>query len=228
MMTWMRAAKLLVAVNIILVVAVVIAMTLYKQTGSTSYTDTSSSVIDAQLAALSTRTDSGITYPRDWAVFQEVDSSLWKSAAHLVIDPRANYTGTVPILNWREGSNCTYVGKSIERDAGSLTVTDSGYYFIYSQILYRGEGTRELDYGRVLHIVLKQRVTERPESPTILMRNLISTPSIRRGHMTYASSVLGATFFLEPHTRLSVQSSIPANIDASGSPHSNVFGLFLV
>ncbi|XP_046546969.1 tumor necrosis factor-like isoform X1 [Haliotis rubra] len=151
-----------------------------------------------------------------------------EAAAHLVIDPRAKYTAAVSVLNWREDSNSTFVGDNIEHDAGSLTVKDGGYYFIYSQILYRGEGTRELEYGRVLHIVLKQRMSELSESPTPLMRNLISTPSIRRGHLTYASSVLGATFYLDPNTRLTVNSSVPGNIDATGSPHSNVFGLFLV
>ncbi|XP_046358718.2 tumor necrosis factor ligand superfamily member 15-like isoform X1 [Haliotis rufescens] len=228
-----RVATALGVTNVCLLSAAVAILVFYTRTGRNISTRTPSDVIDAQLHALFVETDSGSIYPRGLAASPDVEGSLGEAAAHLVIDPRTNYTvpgptDTDPVLNWRDDINNTFVGNNVGHDDGSLTVTHGGYYFIYSQILYRGEGVRELACGRVLHTVLKQRMAELGEAPTPLLRNLLSTPSIRRGHLTYLSSTLGATFYLDPHTRLTVQSSVPGNIDTWGSPLSNVFGLFLV
>ncbi|XP_046336851.1 tumor necrosis factor ligand superfamily member 14-like [Haliotis rufescens] len=154
-------------------------------------------------------------------------SNLDKAAVHLLIDPVFNYTDAVPTLRLRHHLNVTFISDTITYIDGALTVKTGGYYFIYSQVLFSGNGTQELDYGRIIHAVVKQKASELEEAPTPLMRNLQSTPSIRRGRLAYTTSSLGATFYLEANTRVKVMSSVPGNIHV-GAPHSNYFGMFLI
>ncbi|XP_071116465.1 tumor necrosis factor ligand superfamily member 15-like [Haliotis cracherodii] len=219
----------LVVMNAILLV-ILITMSTYKLTSSS--TDRRSSLNVSAVHGLLVN-DASAESQRVEALSRNIASiynnrgNLDKAAAHIIIDPGAKYTGDVPTLSWRQGLDATFVSEKMSYTDGGLTVTHGGYYFIYSQIVYSGNGTQELDYGRIIHAVVKQKASELEEAPTPLMRNLQSTPSIRRGRPAYTTSSLGATFYLEANTRVKVISSVPGNIHV-GAPQSNYFGMFLI
>ncbi|XP_046336837.2 lymphotoxin-alpha-like [Haliotis rufescens] len=220
----------LVVLNAILLV-ILVTMATYKLTGNS--TDRSrcslnvSAVHGLMVNDASAESQRVEALSRNIANIYNDRGNVDKAAAHIIIDPGAKYTGDVPTLSWRQDLDATFVSEKMSYTDGGLTVTHGGYYFIYSQIVYSGSGTQELDYGRIIHAVVKQKASELEEAPTPLMRNLQSTPSIRRGRPAYTTSSLGATFYLEANTRVKVMSSVPGNIHV-GAPQSNYFGMFLI
>ncbi|XP_071116467.1 tumor necrosis factor ligand superfamily member 14-like [Haliotis cracherodii] len=126
-------------------------------------------------------------------------------------------------LTWRQDMDAAFVSDKISYKDGGLTVKEGGYYYIYSQIVYSGNGSREFASGWIRHALVKQTASELEDTT----RNLQSTPSIRRGRPAYTTSSLGATFYLEANTRVKVRLSVPGNIHVR-APHSNYFGMFLI
>ncbi|XP_046543581.1 tumor necrosis factor ligand superfamily member 15-like isoform X2 [Haliotis rubra] len=193
------------------------------------YSLNASQVITTTVGKLKEETNRVEHHCRSVASTYQTSGNSGKASAHVTLNstvPRP-HDGDVQILSWRHDIDAAFLNEGITCQDGGLTVWKGGYYYVYSQIVYSGNGTQELDYGRILHTVVKQKTSELAEAPTPLMRNLQSTPSIRRGRTAYTTSSLGATFYLEPNTRVMVKSSVPGNIDVS-TPHSTYFGMFLI
>ncbi|XP_067669854.1 tumor necrosis factor ligand superfamily member 15-like isoform X3 [Haliotis asinina] len=224
------AAVTLVALNFILLVTAV-AMATYKLNNSS----TERSGICVNVSGVSRLMGRGMSagsqrvedVSRNIVSITNTRGNGDKPAAHIIINSEAIYTDDVPTLMWSRDPNITFLSQKMSYTDGVLTVNQGGYYYVYSQIVYSGNGTQELDYGRILHTVVKQKTSDMKEAPTPLMRNLQSTPSIRRGRPAYTTSSLGGTFYLEANTRVKVKSSVPGNIDVT-TPHSTYFGMFLI
>ncbi|XP_048242859.1 uncharacterized protein LOC124124167 [Haliotis rufescens] len=229
------AAVIAIAVNGVLLgtITIIIIIKVTKNHGNTSGEQPVAeqdieSHVKQTLEAVSNSQESDI-YERQASLHSAYEgngTNLQKPAAHLVISTVISPSNEEVTLRWNPNSGLSHVGRSIEYRDGVVIVREKGYFFIYSTILYHGNGTQELDYGRIIHAVVKQKASELEEAPTPLMRNLQSTPSIRRGRLAYTTSSLGATFYLEANTRVKVTSSVPDNIDTS--PYDTYFGLFLV
>ncbi|XP_046543587.1 tumor necrosis factor-like isoform X2 [Haliotis rubra] len=223
------AAVTLVALNFILLLTVV-TMATYKLNSSTERSKRSvnaSAVRGLMVHDMSAECWRVEDLSRNIASITNTRGNRDKPAAHIIINTGALYTEDVATLSWSRDLEITFLSEKMSYTDGVLTVKQGGYYYVYSQIVYSGNGTQELDYGRILHTVVKQKTSELAEAPTPLMRNLQSTPSIRRGRPAYTTSSLGATFYLEPNTRVMVKSSVPGNIDFT-TPHSTYFGMFLI
>ncbi|XP_071116469.1 tumor necrosis factor ligand superfamily member 15-like [Haliotis cracherodii] len=223
----------LVAVNVILLVALT-GVGIHRHTDRQGSRDfiplhglNTSEFIDSTVTSSIEETSRVENLCRSVAHIYNTTGNQGKAAAHVFINISPSYTGDVPTLTWRQDIDAAFVSDKISYKDSGLTVKEGGYYYIYSQIVYSGNGTQELDYGRIIHAVVKQKASELEEAPTPLMRNLQSTPSIRRGRPAYTTSSLGATFYLEANTRVKVMSSVPGNIHV-GAPQSNYFGMFLI
>ncbi|XP_048242845.1 lymphotoxin-alpha-like isoform X1 [Haliotis rufescens] len=225
----------LVAANVILLVALT-GVVMHRHTDRqrsrdfipvSPYSLNTSEFIDSTVTSSTEETSTVENLYLSVAHIYNTTGNQGKAAAHVFINSSSSYTGDdESTLTWRQDMDAAFVSDKISYKDGGLTVKEGGYYYIYSQIVYSGSGTQELDYGRIIHAVVKQKASELEEAPTPLMRNLQSTPSIRRGRPAYTTSSLGATFYLEAHTRVKVMSSVPGNIIYS--PCSSYFGLYLV
>ncbi|XP_046336850.2 lymphotoxin-alpha-like [Haliotis rufescens] len=183
------------------------------------------SVVDEAVTQCVRSTNSSTDFQGIQSFLSYLEMNSSKPAAHLAINRTHQYTDAYVTLHWKNTTGSTCLENGMTYQDGAIIVPQGGYYFTYSQIVYSGSGTQELDYGRIIHAVVKQKASELEEAPTPLMRNLQSTPSIRRGRPAYTTSSLGATFYLEANTRVKVMSSVPRNIDLS--PHGGSFGIFL-
>ncbi|XP_071116425.1 tumor necrosis factor-like [Haliotis cracherodii] len=227
---WKLAGIVVLVINVTLLIA--IAGTLFSHSSDptlTVATGVLTSAVNVTLEKSARNSDESGILERQISLYNSYErdgSNLQKPSAHLVISPVIVPNRDMVTLQWNSNSNMAHMTEAIELDGGAITVRRKGYYYIYSTILYHGNGTQELDYGRIIHAVMKQKASELEEAPTPLMRNLQSTPSIRRGRLAYTTSSLGATFYLEANTRVKVISSVPDNIN--NSPHNTYFGLFLV
>ncbi|XP_067669852.1 tumor necrosis factor-like isoform X1 [Haliotis asinina] len=223
---------LLVVVNVVLLtvlVGVVIRLQTHRRLSrGLRYNVNTSQDINTTVGRFKEDTNR-VEYQWNVARMYQTSGNLEKPAAHVILNatgPR-RHGGGMQILSWRRDMDAAFRNDEITCQDDGLTVRRGGYYYVYSQIVYSGNGTQELDYGRILHTVVKQKTSKMKEAPTPLMRNLQSTPSIRRGRPAYTTSSLGATFYLEPNTRVKVKSSVPGNIDVT-TPHSTYFGMFLI
>ena len=129
---------------------------------------------------------------------------------------------SISAIQWTSNGtrSFTRTGVSIVQDG--IKVVNSGSYFVYSSVMYYGNGTHPLDYYTLCHCLYKKG-----KSDTIqLASNSLSMRRIQRGKPCYETSYVGAVYYMEAGSTITVTTSLVANVVRD--PQMTYFGLYMI
>ncbi|XP_067825582.1 tumor necrosis factor ligand superfamily member 15-like [Heptranchias perlo] len=126
-------------------------------------------------------------------------------------------------LQWEDRNGLAFTKGELNYQNKALIIPKKGEYFVYSQVSFRGTGTRSNKCEHITHIVTK--LTSSYPEPTQL---LSSTKSICEEQNRWLVPIyLGAIFQLDEGDRLVVNVSSVTQVDFTNE-HKTFFGTFLL
>uniref|UniRef100_A0A4W3HHV6 TNF superfamily member 15 n=1 Tax=Callorhinchus milii TaxID=7868 RepID=A0A4W3HHV6_CALMI len=139
-----------------------------------------------------------------------------------VVESNDMTDGDYPALGWEDRHGLAFTKGDLSYQNKFLLIPQTGFYFVYSQVLFRGLENQRCE--KIIHIVTK--LTPSYPEP---MKLLSSTQTISE-KSDYKWSVpiyLGAMIQLEKGDRLMVNVSSVALVDHTNE-HKTFFGAFLL
>ncbi|XP_041355687.1 lymphotoxin-alpha-like [Gigantopelta aegis] len=144
------------------------------------------------------------------------------------MDPDAQYDKDkyISALRWKSNGKRSFVKDGLTVVEEGIRVEKEGNYFIYSNVVFSGNQTKELDFARLCHYLYKRVPTTRRSKVQQLSSNPQSTCKIRRGKPAFATSYIGAVYHLEAGAMVMVKTSSVDRLVKH--PQSTYFGIYMI
>ncbi|XP_041372921.1 lymphotoxin-alpha-like isoform X2 [Gigantopelta aegis] len=174
------------------------------------------------------KNDDHLQRVRKVAAVVNEDKSQQKPAAHLQMDPDARYNKDklISTLRWKSDGKRSFVKDGLTVVEEGIRVEKEGNYFIYSNVVFYGKQTKELDFARLCHYLYKRVPTTRRSKVQQLSSNPQSTCKIRRGKPAFAPSYIGAVYHLEAGATVMVKTSSVDRLVKQ--PQSTYLGIYMI
>ncbi|XP_067868733.1 tumor necrosis factor ligand superfamily member 15-like [Heterodontus francisci] len=156
-------------------------------------------------------------------MIQPSPATAEKPRAHLTAKETfsENIGGEHVALQWEDRNGLAFTKGKLNYQNKALIIPEKGDYFVYSQVSFRGTGSKKVEH--ITHIITK--LTSSYPEPTQL---LSSTRSIYgEQNLWHMAIYLGAVFHLDKGDRLVVNVSSVAQVDFTNE-HKTYFGTFLL
>ncbi|XP_041355977.1 lymphotoxin-alpha-like [Gigantopelta aegis] len=174
------------------------------------------------------RNDYHLQRVRKVAVVVNEDKTQQKPAAHLQMDPDAQYDKDkyISALRWKSNGKRSFVKDGLTVVEEGIRVEKEGNYFIYSNVVLYSPQTKELDFARLCHYLYKRVPTTPRPTGQQLSSNCRSTCKIQRGKPAFATSYIGAVYHLEAGATVMVKTSSVERLVKQ--PQSTYFGIYMI
>ncbi|XP_041350236.1 lymphotoxin-alpha-like [Gigantopelta aegis] len=174
------------------------------------------------------KNDDHLQRVRKVAVVVNENNTQQKPAAHLQMDPDAVYDKDehISALRWKTNGKRSFVKDGLTVVEEGIRVEKEGNYFIYSNVVFYGNQTKELDFARLCHYLDKLVPTTRRSKFQQLSSNPQSTCKVRRGKLAFAPSYIGAVYHLEAGATVMVRTSSVDRLVKQ--PQSTYFGIYMI
>ncbi|XP_041356437.1 lymphotoxin-alpha-like isoform X2 [Gigantopelta aegis] len=174
------------------------------------------------------KNDDHLQRVRKVAVVVNEDKTQQKPAAHLQMDPDAQCDKDthISVLRWKSNGKRSFVKDGLTVVDEGIRVEKEGNYFIYSNVVFYGNQTKELDFARLCHYLYKRVPTTRRSKFQQLSSNPQSTCKIRQGKPTFATSYIGAVYHLDAGATVMVKTSSVERLVKQ--PQSTYFGIYMI
>ncbi|XP_053329729.1 tumor necrosis factor ligand superfamily member 15 [Spea bombifrons] len=145
---------------------------------------------------------------------------------YLAEEPKAHLTGTkqdsnskVDTLKWEDSRGLAFTKHGMTYNNRSLHIPKTGYYFLYSQVSFRADGLRKLEY-------VKQTILKTSANYPVPESLLTGTRSLKDSD-EYQTIYLGGLFYLRAREMLKVNVSHIQLVDVRVDDRT-FFGAYLV
>ncbi|XP_041356436.1 uncharacterized protein LOC121373748 isoform X1 [Gigantopelta aegis] len=174
------------------------------------------------------KNDDHLQRVRKVAAVVNEDKTQQKPASHLQMDPNAQYdkVANLSTLRWKSNGKRSFVKNGLTVVEGGIKVAKEGNYFIYSNVVFYGNGTQPS--GFLLHFLYKSvPTTIKPIVPE-LSSNRQWMCEIRRGKPAFATSYIGAVYHLETGATVMVMVKTSSVDRLVKQPQSTYFGIYMI
>ncbi|XP_041372759.1 lymphotoxin-alpha-like [Gigantopelta aegis] len=172
--------------------------------------------------------DNHLQRVRKVAAVVNEDKTQQKPAAHLQMDPDARYDKDklISTLRWKTNGKRSFVKDGLSVVEEGIWVEKEGYYFIYSNVVFYSNQTKEIEHAKLYHNLYKRVPTTPMSTVQELSSNPQSTCNVRRGKPAFAPSYIGAVYHLEVGATVMVRTSSVDRLVKQ--PQSTYFGIYMI